>query len=209
MKRSSVMLTLIRCGQTQWEQEGRLHGRTDLPLSDAGRASVAADAERLAHAPSVILHPSDEAATETARIVAATATSGKAKTRAVDELAEPDLGLLEGLLERQFIERYGKRRKQWQDEPLSMVPPEGEPFADARARLFTALAKSLKRTRAGEVAVVLHPIALGLLRCWLADRPPAEMWNLLATRDRVERYVLPLAMVDALRDAGRMEAVES
>ncbi|MHC4306393.1 MAG: phosphoglycerate mutase family protein, partial [Planctomycetota bacterium] len=42
------MLTLIRCGESTWDAEGRLHGRSDLPLSIAGRASVTSDVTALA-----------------------------------------------------------------------------------------------------------------------------------------------------------------
>ena len=108
---------------------------------------------RLAGAsPSTIHHPPDEAATETAQIIAQEVGT---KLKVNDDLADPDLGLLEGMLEQRFAEQHPKRYKQWEGDPLSLVPPEGEPFADARARIFLTLGKLLKKSRAAELGIEL------------------------------------------------------
>ena len=129
-RRAYLSLTLIRCGRTPWEEAGRLQGRTNLPLSDTGRAEVEAILPYLRGASfRSVQHPPDDAASETARL-AGRACSAKAREAA--DLVEPDLGLWEGLADQQFAERYPKRLKQWQDDPMSLIPPEGEPFAEAR-----------------------------------------------------------------------------
>ncbi|MCP3903259.1 MAG: histidine phosphatase family protein [Planctomycetes bacterium] len=206
-KRFYIMMTLVRCGDTQWEVDERLHGATDLPLSPVGRAAVSAEIARLppGHL-ATVYHAADEAATETARMIASVHGS---RTKAVDDLADPDLGLLEGLRQQDLAERYPKRHKTWQDDLLAIVPPEGEPISDARDRVFLALAKLLRRSRADEIAVVLHQIGFGLLRCWLADRPGAEIWPILSDGRRVERYALGTAFINRLRETARAEPVES
>jgi len=203
-KRSFITLSLIRCGETTWEGEGRLLGSANLPLADAGRTAVTADAAHLAGLRlGTIHHPPDEAATETAKIFARAAGG---RTKVVQELADANLGLLEGLLQREFADRHAKRYHQWKDDPLALIPPEGEPIAEARTRLFSAVARLLKRSRAGEVAIVLHPIGLGLLRCWLADRPPSHLWSMLEDARRVERYTVAMSLIDRLRMPDRAEA---
>ena len=162
-----MVLNVIRCGETTWNAEGRLHGRSDLPLSISGRTSVSADAASIEGGrTSTVYHPPDDAAAETAQIVARRVG---AKTKSVDELADPDLGVLEGMSEQAFAERFPKRYKQWQEDPLSLSPPEGEDVAEARARVLKAAARLLRRARNQEVGVVLHPLGLGFLRCWLAE----------------------------------------
>lgn len=207
LKRSFIIVSLMQCGQTQWEREERVHGASDLPLSNAGRAAASGDAQGLAgiKAPTVY-HPPDEAAAETAKIIGGF-VSGRA--RVVEELADPNLGILEGLHLREFEDRYPKRFKQWEEDPLSLIPPEGEPFADARQRVFRAVAKVLKKSRAEEVPIVLHPVALGLLRCWMADRPATAMWHMLKVRPRIERYLLSTEVIEQLRQAAAPVSAES
>lgn len=201
-KRISITLALIRCGETTWDVEGRLHGRSDLPLSIDGRSAVSADIAAFGSKLANIYHPSDDAAIETAQIVAG-AAGGKAK--AVADLADPDLGVLEGLTRQDFADRFSKRYKQWQEDPLSLTPPEGEPLVDARARLFGAISRLAKRSRADEIGIVLHPVGLGLIRCWLAQRPAADLWSMVRTRPRIERYLLATELVSELAEAAKAE----
>lgn len=195
-KLQSVILWLVRCGATSWSDEGRVAGSADLPLSEAGRAAVRADAARLQRGRiATIHHPADDAATETARIVA---RALHAKAKPAPELADPHLGLLEGLTKQQIAERFPKRYKQWQEDPLSVSPPEAEDLIVSRDRLFAGVAKLIRRSRRGEVGMVLHTQGMGLLQCWLADRPARDMWSFVKNRPRIERYALTPAMIDRL-----------
>ncbi len=195
-KRRTITLALIRCGETTWDVEGRLHGRSDLPLSIDGRSAVSADVAALhGQRLGTIYHPPDDAAIETAQIIAGGAGS---KAKAVAELADPDLGVLEGLTAKDFADRFSKRYKQWQEDPLTLAPPEGEPLVDARARLFAAVSRMARRSRHDEIGIVLHPVGLGLLRCWLAERPSADLWSMVRTRPRIERYLLAADLVREL-----------
>ncbi len=202
-KLKPIVLRVIRCGETTWDFEGRLHGRSDLPLSIDGRTSVTSDvASSPPRGMTAVFHPSDDAAIETAQIVA-DAAAGKPKV--VADLADPDLGVLEGMSAQDFADRFPKRFKQWQEDPLSLTPPEGEQLVDARGRLFAAISRLAKRARSEEIGVVLHPVALGLLRCWLADRPAADLWAMVRTRPRIERYLLAGEIVSELAEAANAE----
>lgn len=206
-KRSSIMLSLIRCGETTWDAEGRLSGRSDLPLSIDGRASVREDAEAVAGLTlGTVHHAPDDAAAETAQI---TATLVKSKRKPVADLAEADLGVLDGMSLRAFADRFPKRYKQWQEDPLSLSPPEGEDLSDARARIFSTALRLLRRSRSEAVALVLHPLSLGFLRCWLADRPATDLWTMVRRRPRIERYALSPGMLDWLQEAARAEYTHS
>ena len=194
-----IMLDLIRCGETIWEREGRLHGSTDLPPANGAACLDPDDVRQIADGNlATVYHPPDEAATATAQLLARAFRGRRVRTRSLEELADPHLGLLEGMLVRDFAARHPKRHKQWQEDPLALVPPEGEPIAEARGRVLAAVSKLLRRSRAEEVALVLHPIALGLLRCRLAERPAAEMWRMLETRPLIERYVMPRKLIRRL-----------
>lgn len=203
LKQKTIVLSLIKCGETTWEVDGRLQGRSDLPLSPQGRSSVEQDVAMLAGLRmGTIYHPANEAASETAELVARLVG---AKTKPLAELAEADLGLLDGLTEQAFAERFPKRYKQWQEDPLSVSLPEGEVVGEARARLFLALGRLLKRSRNNEVGVVLQSLGLGFLRCWLAARPPTELWTLLKCRPRIERYLMAMETISQLAEAAKVQ----
>jgi broad specificity phosphatase PhoE len=198
-RRESTILCLIQCGETTWEAERRVHGATDLPLSESGRSSIkAAAAHTVDLGAGPVLHPPDEAATETAGIFA---DAHGLKTRGVPELSDPNLGLLEGLTGQVFAERFPRRYKQWQDDPMSLSPPEGEDLTDARVRIFAAVSRILRRGKSDELTIVLHALGLGLLRCWLADRPSRDVWAVLKDRPAVERYAITTPMIQWLDDA--------
>ncbi len=191
-------------------------GSADLPLSNTGRASINEAAAHLASELGIqpgrkgpiglVRHPDDEAARETARVVA---EAIGAKTKVLEKLADPNLGLLEGLSEEEFAERYGKRAKQWQQDLLSLNPPEGEPIQDMRARLFDSIAKLIKRSKTGESAVVLHDVAVGLLWCWSADRPATDLWAAVRNRPMIERIAITPEALESLTETARQGSVAS
>lgn len=201
-----IRLGVVLCGETNWDREGRVLGAADLPLSNSGRAAVESGLGGLVgRSIAGIWHPEDEAATGTARVIAG-ATGARAK--AVEELADPGLGLLEGMLWNDFQERHPKRHKQLTQDPLSLVPPEGEPFGEARERQFRAIARILRKGRSGEVVLVMHALGAAMLRCWLADRPSSAISTVLRRRIRVEHYLLAPAHVDALKAIGEGAGAE-
>jgi probable phosphoglycerate mutase len=204
-KRTSITLTVIRCGETAWDALGRVHGATDLPLSDAGRSALLAEVKSVGGVKAATIHhPPDEAARDTARLFA---TAG-AKLKEVPELNDPNLGLLEGLTEEAFSDRFRSRHKQWSEDPIMLSPPEGEDVAVAADRMFKAVARILRRSRSDDVVVVLHTLCRAMLRCWLADRPFVAMRD-MEGGPVVERIVIPTATIDALGAAAESIATPS
>lgn len=202
-KRRTIHLRIVQCRDTTWTEQDRIFGATDLPLSEAGRLALAEDIANIQPGKAAaVYHPGDEAAAETA-----TAFAGalKAKVRVVPELSDPNLGILEGMTQREFAERFCKRHKQWHEDPLSVLLPEGEDFIAARSRLFQAIVRILRRSRSEEVVIVLHALATGFLKCWLTDRPSTDLWRLLEARPRVERFAMEPEMIDALEEAAGHE----
>jgi broad specificity phosphatase PhoE len=182
-------LLLVRGGESLWEHENRLHGRTDLPMSEPGRSQLLVDITRLRWmSGGTIYHPADESSAETAHLLAER-FQGRAKP--VADLAEPDLGLLEGLSMEEFAERFPKRFKQWEEDPIHLTPPEGEEMPSARDRILAAVEAILAKPRTAEFAIVLHPVALAMTRAALAMRPAGHLWSLLEGRPRFERYIVP------------------
>ena len=90
-------LALVRHGQTDWNLEGRLQGRTDIPLNDTGRAQARALGKSLRGAGwDVVLASPLGRAQETATLIAA--ELGAQTGAAVPELTERAFGPMEGLI---------------------------------------------------------------------------------------------------------------
>lgn len=176
-----IRLFVARCGATEWDEAGRLQGATDLPLSETGRAALDAEIAGLSKATvgaeiSQVLCAADEGSEQTARLLAKR-VGGKVKV--LPGVAEMNLGLWEGMLRSDFEERYPRAWRQWREDPASVVAPQGESLVEARARIIGALASQIERLKGGTAsAVVVRPIAFGLVRCWLGERPTKELWAL-------------------------------
>lgn len=88
-------LFLVRHGETEWNRQRRIQGRTDIPLNATGRAQALNTASLLAaqHWDAIVTSPLMRAH-ETAEIIANTL---KLKLEVMDALTERDYGEAEGL----------------------------------------------------------------------------------------------------------------
>ncbi|WP_432562591.1 histidine phosphatase family protein [Kineococcus sp. SYSU DK003] len=126
------LTALVRHGETDWNRDGRLQGRTDIPLNDTGRAQALDLARQLVGQGWVAITSSPlSRARETAQIIA-------------DVL---DLELLaphDDLVERDFGQAEGGDR-----EDLAARFPDGErPGQESWADLAARGAGALRRLRA-------------------------------------------------------------
>ncbi|CCQ74922.1 histidine phosphatase family protein [Magnetospira sp. QH-2] len=138
----TVRLAILRHGPTAWNREGRLQGRSDVPLDGAGRKTVSRwhlpphmDDWRLFSSPL-------ERAMETATLLC-----GR-EPLADPRLTETHWGDWEGLLLADLRDRPGAQGLTGRD----FHAPGGEPPRDVMARLTFFLSE---RSRSGENAVVV------------------------------------------------------
>jgi broad specificity phosphatase PhoE len=174
-----MKVALIPCGTTEWDDEGRLLGRIELPLTSTGQARVGQWVAQLrADGLKRILHAPDELATQTATILARQLAI---PTKALNELAEVDLGLWTGLTETQLKTRFASAHRELREAPLNVIPPGGESLRSASNRLLACIRKQLKKNGHSIVGVILRPFSWALVRAGLAGSEPTDLWE--ATRD--------------------------
>lgn len=188
-----LRVLLVRSGPTDWDDAGRLQGDTDLPLSDCGRDAFAARVAQVAtgadhDALDVVLHGPDECSGQSGRILAAQLG---VRARQIEDFREMDLGLWEGMRESELLERHPTVYKQWRADPTAVTPPDGDTLADTEARVLNALRRSLEKSGRGGVALVLRPISLGLVRCWLTGRPLEDLWEVVSEAPEGEWFAVP------------------
>lgn len=190
----ALRITLIRSAETDWELQGRIRGRTDLPLSSNGVEILSAS---LADSPEiqVIRHATDEASKATARLLV---RSTGARRRKLVGLEPPNFGLLEGLTLAEATERYPTRSRIWEDNPLALNPPDGESLNVLAERTGQALGRTLSRVRMRSIAFVAHPLVIGVMRLLLADLPSARYHDMEAAAPRIELFSLPEGGVESI-----------
>lgn len=167
-------LIVIRSVATDYEVQGRVRGSLDVPPCPEGLAEAKALAARLAATPLAGIYASPSTcAAETARIIAA---PHGLQPRKVDLLANLDLGLWQGKLMTELRRQQPRVYRQWQDDPWSIVAPEGETLEEARGRVEKALERIFKRHREGRVAVVVPAPLDALVRWLVSGEPLGDLW---------------------------------
>ena len=87
------------------------------------------------------------------------------KVKTLDKLQNLDHGLWQGMLVADVKTKQPKVYRQWQEQPETVCPPQGETVGDAEERLQAALAKLMKKHKSeGLVAVVLPEPLASVLR---------------------------------------------
>jgi broad specificity phosphatase PhoE len=149
-----VLLTLIRHGPTEWNATRRFQGRTDLALSERGRAHAAAIAKALREETIDALYSSDLArAMETAQAIAephAIAVVADARLR------EFDFGAWEGLTWNEIVAANPHLAGRGSTAAKLYAPQGGESFERVRARVESFVNEARSRHRGGRIAVVTH-----------------------------------------------------
>ncbi len=190
-KSGNISVILVRSGATEWDEQDRLQGKMDLPLTDAGREGVESvldafiDANPGIESGTVHGGPS-EGSRETARLVA---KRFGVRTKSHGGLEGMDLGLWEGLLYEDLVDRYSKAFKQWREDPAAVRAPEGETLVDLERRLLTTVGKILEKAGDGQV-LVLRPIQLTLLVMRLEGEETSGFWNRMEAMPPIQRVEL-------------------
>lgn len=168
-----IRLVLIRPGATLYDEQGRIQGSLDVPLSERGRAEADQVVKDLADAHLDILYTAPCAsALETARRVG---EALRVRVRPVDELRNLNHGLWQGLELEEVKRRHLKLFRQWQEDPRCVCPPCGEPMDAADDRMRVALRSIARRHRGGAVGLVVpDPMAL-LVASYLKSDCPVRL----------------------------------
>jgi probable phosphoglycerate mutase len=183
-----TILALIRHGSTAWNEQGRMQGRRDIPLSEHGRAQV-----RAWHVPDELTGPGSDArwfssplarAVETAELICGTEPARDSA------LTEMDWGGWEGYSIDEIRARFGAEFARNQALGLDFRPPGGESPRDVLERVRSWLPRIA--ADGAPVAAVTH---LGVVRAVLSaatgwdmtTKPPIRLQSETLHRFRVDR----------------------
>lgn len=157
----TTRLYLVRHGATPLTIEDRFSGAADVHLSEEGRSQAGYLAERLAdddiHA--VYASPLDRTM-ETAAIIAK--PHGLTPIQR-DGLREISHGHWEGLSRREVEERFPDEYENWEADPFTFAPTEGESGISVLARALPVIREIVVNHKDGNVLVVSHKATIRLV----------------------------------------------
>jgi alpha-ribazole phosphatase len=145
-------LWLIRHGEPAAEARRRCYGALDVGLSEHGRAQMSEVAVYLRSDPPTAIYASPRSrALESARILAA---AHFCPVEVIPDLREIDFGDFEGLTYDEIAARYPNLYRRWMETPTEVEFPNGEAFAEMRARVLRAV-DAIRCTSAGQTAAIV------------------------------------------------------
>jgi broad specificity phosphatase PhoE len=199
-KDEDIRVFMLQAAPTEWDLSERVAGAADLPLTEDALGEIESVAEAFREATiSSVLCGTDEASQSAAALLGQ--TTG-AKVRSIEDLCEADLGLWQGMRRQDLIEKFPTASRQWLENPCSVTAPEGEAMREAADRIISGVSRGLERHRAAgqSLALVLRPVAYGLVTCWLDGRDVSELWSVISYGPVHEWRTIPRDVVRSGRE---------
>lgn len=169
----TLRLYLVRHGETDWNVESRIQGKTDIALNEKGRqqAEELADVLKKGYGIKRIYTSRQKRAAETAEIIGQLLGI---KPQARKGLEELNFGKWEGYTWRQVRELFPEEYFVWHGNRRYEVPPEGESYQQLLDRLLPTLDDIMSRDRQ-DVLSITHSAVIMTLMSYLNDTPFEDM----------------------------------
>ena len=176
-----MKLYVARHGQTQWNAENKVCGRTDLPLTGVGIAQAQALAEKAADLgiDLILTSPLDRAHTM-ARIIAERCG---AEVQIEERLIEQNFGVFEGV-DRQDPGFLANKRQ------FAVRYPEGESMMDMAGRIYPLLEEIRERYPEKTVLLACHGGVCRVIRTFFVPMTNEEYFAYSPENCSVECYEL-------------------
>ncbi|TRZ54502.1 histidine phosphatase family protein [bacterium] len=160
-----MKLILVRHGETLSNRENRVQGITDMELSDYGRMQADKLAESLKGEPiERIVSSPLKRAYETAKAIS---RFHGAMIEADRDLQEMNHGDFENLTIQELKEKHITVLRQWENDPASVVMPNGESLHDLQRRAWSAIEGITETAR--NAIVVTHNMTIRTILCKIQD----------------------------------------
>jgi broad specificity phosphatase PhoE len=170
-----VQIVLIRPGSTDYDEQGRIQGTLDIPLSEQGAREVQQIIQGIRQLDiSTIYCGPCCCVCQTAEAISKALGS---KLKKLDALRNIDHGLWQGMLIEDVRRKQPTVYRQWQEQPEIICPPEGEMLSEARQRVQAALAKILKKHREGAIGLVVPEPLASVLHSYLSNSEVGGLWK--------------------------------
>ena len=168
-----IRIYIARHGETTWNVEGRIQGRSDPDLSPEGYAQSRALLEQLKGRPISAIYTSTlKRSFLTAQPIASHLGLPIRRQPELDEIA---FGILEG---KKILASEGEVKSEWErfkENPFTYRIPKAENYTDVMNRVRPFVEKILQNHKGGEILIVGHRVVNQMLIGVLMDYPSEEM----------------------------------
>jgi len=169
-----LRIVLAHPGSTDFDDQGRIKGNLDIPLSPSGVNQVDQSAYELQDSGISVVYCGPGMANEaTAGMIAKEAG---ARVKKLEPFVNVDQGLWHGKLVEEVKVNQPKVYRQWQENPEAICPPGGETLDSARQRIRPLLLKILRKHRNGVIAIVAPEPLMSLVRTFVAEGEIGDLW---------------------------------
>lgn len=166
---------LVRPGSTVFDEEGRIKGALDIPLSPRGEWQSRAASENFKDIYVECLYVAPcESAQATGKILAKRCGW---KSRTIDCFRNVNHGLWQGKLVEEVRRLQPRVYKQFQENPIGICPPGGEMLGSALQRVESCLEKLVRRHRHGTIGMVIPEPLASVVRCHLLGVAFGDVWT--------------------------------
>jgi probable phosphoglycerate mutase len=168
-------LLLVRPGATEFDEQGRIIGTLDVPLSDLGQQQAKTVCEQSSDLVVKAIYSSPSlAAQQTAKILS---ERWNRKVKVTEKLRNIDHGLWQGKEIEELRATQPKVARQWEEHPETVCPPEGESVEEVTPRIVKFLRKLEKKHRSGTVVIVVADPLAKVISSLLENRSSGESQN--------------------------------
>lgn len=169
---------IVRPGATELDEQGRIAGNLDVPLSEMGVEQISALSQifkefRIGR---IFAGPSS-ASRQTAKLLS---DGGAIKIHIDDDLTNFDYGLWHGKRLDELKENQPRLFRLWQEQPQSVCPPNGETLDQLVSRVDRTAKKIRKKHKAKTVLVVAAEPVACILRSVLERAEIYKYWTIAA-----------------------------
>lgn len=170
-----LRVILVLPGATDLDSQGRIKGSLDVPLNHDGNQQARQSADELRDEPIETVYCSPcLSARQTAELLAGERT----RVRVNEELRNLNRGLWHGKRVEELRDSQPRIYRQWQDQPETVCPPDGETIEDARRRIGRVIDKICRKHKRGTIAMVVPEPAASVLRQQLSQTDSmGDLWQ--------------------------------
>jgi probable phosphoglycerate mutase len=168
-------IILVRSATTEFDDQKRIVGTLDIPLSVRGQAELSGWANELKDRQVEVIYAAAGAASrDTAKFLG---DALDVKVKVLEDLTNLDFGLWQGLEESEVRRKHPRLYRHWEESPVAICPPNGETVEEVRERVHKELKPVLKKAHHGVVVLVAPDPLRQIVRCYLKNADLTKLWD--------------------------------